>query len=84
MTKSNNNERATFRLPLNKVKFFKVKCFQQHLPCCLRHYRELKQRRRRRPGKRRLKMNLYFSYKFREWMDVSSLHNCIKIILLNM
>ena len=26
-------------------------------------------------------MNLYFSYKFREWLDVFSLPNCVKIIL---
>ena len=39
---------------------------------CLPHKNELKQRRRRRLEKRRLKMNLYFSYKFREWLDVFS------------
>ena len=27
------------------------------------------------------KLNLHFSYKFREWLDVFSLPHCIKIIL---
>ena len=39
---------------------------------CFLHKNEIKQRRRRRLEKRGLTMNLYFSYKFRESLDVFS------------
>ena len=40
--------------------------------CCIRDNRDLKQRRRRRQGRRLEKIDLYFTVEFRRWLDLFS------------